>query len=117
MDDLYKFVGEKIRELRIAHHGGINQDELAKELGTKANTISRWESATYKPSIQELHRLAKFFAVSIAYFFPDIPDPKVQALMSATGNLAQEDMDELIEYARFRHARRKLNDAAKRKKQ
>ena len=32
---------------------------------TTANTISRWETATYKPSISDLERLAQFFGVPI----------------------------------------------------
>jgi transcriptional regulator with XRE-family HTH domain len=35
-----------------------------------ANTISRWETATYKPSISDLERLAPFFGVPIAILFP-----------------------------------------------
>ena len=40
---------------------------------TTANTVSRWETATYKPSISDLERLAKFFGVPVTIFFPQ-PD-------------------------------------------
>ena len=111
MSSLYEYIGNKIKELRISYGGsGIRQDELADYLDTSANTISRWETATYKPSINELDRLAKFFGVSISIFFPGETesDSKLKTLMSATGGLKDDDFEDLIEYAKFRKARRTL---------
>jgi transcriptional regulator with XRE-family HTH domain len=117
MSDLYVYIGQKIRELRTHHRGkGVGQDELAKAVGTSANTDSRWESATYKPSVKDLENLSRFFKVSIAAFLPEIKDSRLQALMSATGDLRDEEFDELLEYARFRAARRMLKNASKGKK-
>ena len=66
MPDIYEQVGKQIRELRTALRGrGISQEELAQAVKTTANTISRWETATYKPSISDLERLAQFFGVPI----------------------------------------------------
>lgn len=68
---IYEAIGQKIRELRNTYCGrGISQEDLAKEIGTTTNTISRWETATYKPSIQDIERIARFFGVPIAAFFP-----------------------------------------------
>ncbi len=62
MPDIYEQVGKQIRELRTTLRGrGISQEELAQAVKTTANTISRWETATYKPSISDLERLAQFF--------------------------------------------------------
>src|SRR5438046_1256946 len=108
-DDLYEFIGNKIRELRTAYGGkGLSQEKLAAEMGTTPNTISRWETAAYKPSAADLDRLARFFGVSISVFFPTFENPKVQALLSATGNLSEKDMDDLIRYAQFRKAQQLL---------
>src|ERR1043165_9906468 len=112
MSDLYTYIGRKLRELRTSQGGkGISQDEVANAVGTTANTVSRWESSTYKPSVRDLHKLSKFFGVSISVFLPDQKDAQVQALLSATGDLRKEEIDDLIEYARFRKARRALNQA------
>jgi len=55
MPDIYEEVGKQIRELRTGLRGrGISQEELAQAVKTTANTISRWETATYKPSISDL---------------------------------------------------------------
>ena len=64
---------------------------------------------TYKPSVQDIERIARFFGVPIAAFFPDLqPSVKVQALLSATGDLEDEDLDEVTRYAQYRKARKEL---------
>ena len=114
MGDLYQYIGRKIRELRTSHGGkGVSQEDLAAAAGTTANTVSRWESAIYKPSVKDLHKLSRFFGVSISVFFPEKDDTRLHALMSATGDLRDEELDELIEYARFRKARRELKTERK----
>lgn len=113
MPDIYSYIGQKIRELRTTFQGkGISQEELAAEMKTTANTISRWETATYKPAIEDLERLGRFFSVPITFFFPE-PQPAAQinALLSATGDLDEEDLEEVTRYAQFRKARAQLKKA------
>jgi transcriptional regulator with XRE-family HTH domain len=43
---------------------------LARAVDTAANTVSRWETASYKPSIFDLETLARFFGVPIIIFSP-----------------------------------------------
>lgn len=110
MRDIYKLIGEKIRELRTTFQGrGISQEALAQEMRTTPNTISRWETATYKPAISDLQRLADFFGVPISVFFPGLePNERIQALLSATGDLDDDELQEVTEYALYRKARRAL---------
>jgi transcriptional regulator with XRE-family HTH domain len=117
MEDLYEYIGRRIRELR-QNFGGckLSQEELAERMKTTANTISRWETGTYKPSADDLHKLSQIFGVSISVFFPNMENPHLNALLSATGDLAEEDVKELVEYAQFRKARQMLKDANKRKR-
>jgi len=76
MPDIYEQIGKQIRELRTTLKGqGVSQEELAQAVSTTANTVSRWETATYKPSISDLERLARFFGVPITVFFPQT-EPK-----------------------------------------
>ena len=107
MPDIYEQVGNQIRDLRTTLRGrGISQEELAQAVKTTANTISRWETATYKPSISDLERLAQFFGVSIAIFFPQAqPKSRANALLSATTDLEDADLEEVMLYAQFRKAR------------
>jgi len=108
--DLFQFVGEKLRELREGYDGGrgLSQDALARELDLAPNTISRWETAIYHPSIENLDSVARFFGVSILEFFPREQTPadeKVSALLRVAKQLTPNDLEELRRYAEFRRAR------------
>lgn len=107
MPNIYKQIGNQIRELRTSLRG-ISQEELAQAMKTTANTISRWETATYKPSISDLETLAQFFGVPITVFFPQIqPDSRTRSLLSATADLDDDDLEEVELYARFRRAQQR----------
>ena len=103
------YVSSKILELRTTYGGrGISQEELAKAMGKSTNTVSRWETATYKPSIEDLDMLARFFKVSILEFFPietKQSDDRIMPLLRAAENLTDDDLQELQQYAEFRKAR------------
>jgi transcriptional regulator with XRE-family HTH domain len=91
---------------------GISQEDLAKEMQTTANTISRWETAAYKPSVKDLERLSLFFKVPITVFFPSVDvAPRINALLSATGDLDEDDFEELTAYAQLRRVRAELKKA------
>lgn len=82
----------------------------ATRVGVATNTISRWETGTYEPTLNDLEKLARFFGKSIVQFFPqvetqDIRSQKVDALLRAAESLQQDDLDELRRYAEFRRAR------------
>jgi transcriptional regulator with XRE-family HTH domain len=114
MTDVYDQISRKIKELRINYPGGtLSQEALAGHLKVASNTVSRWETGTYKPTAEDLDRLARFFKVSITAFFPSsLPnEERVAALTSATGGLNQTDFDEVVRYAEFRKARRALEGA------
>jgi transcriptional regulator with XRE-family HTH domain len=116
MANIYNYIGEKIQDLRTSWPGGkLSQEGLAEKLGIAANTVSRWETGTYKPTAEDLDKLARLFKVSITVFFPDLQhdDPRISALTSATGGLDTDDFEEVIKYAEFRKARKAL-EAAKR---
>ena len=108
--ELVQYVSQRLRELRTSFAGGqgLSQEALAENVGTTANTISRWETGTYKPSLDDLDKLSRFFAVSVLEFFPKeevAQDNRVAALLRAAKDLPQEDIDELSRYAEFRRAR------------
>ena len=109
-DEIYIFVGGKIRTFREQH--GMNQEALAVELGVTANTVSRWETATYKPSVKELEKMSRFFEVPLWTFLPSETQPPTEqqnALLSATGDLPAEDLEELQRYADFIRTRKAIS--------
>jgi transcriptional regulator with XRE-family HTH domain len=116
MANIYEQIGQKIRELRLAYpKGALSQDALAAKIDVVGNTVSRWETGTYKPTAEDLDKLARFFNVPITVFFPDLQGDtaRVEMLASATGGLDPHDFEEVIRYAEFRKARKAL-DGAKR---
>lgn len=117
--ELTRYVGNRIRELRNQHGGkGISQESLGKAMNTTANTVSRWETGTYRPSIEDLDGLSRFFGVSILEFFPKeeaTVESRVGALLRAARDLPDEDIDELQRYAEFRKARAMMKGAKAKK--
>lgn len=112
---LFEFVGNRIRELRLGYGEGegLSQEALARAVGVTANTISRWETATYHPKLDDLEKLARALGVSILEFFPPekeaAADDPVAALLRTAKQLAPEDLQELHRYAEFRRARHLYN--------
>jgi transcriptional regulator with XRE-family HTH domain len=106
MTDIYEQIGGRIRELRTTLNGrGISQEELAQAVKTTANTVYRWETATYKPAVADLEALARFFGVPITVFFPETGSKsRTKALISATADLDDRDLEEVTLYAQFRRA-------------
>ena len=108
-NELYAYIGDKIRIQREQHK--LTQEALAGRMGVSANTISRWETTAYKPSVNDLDLLARLFGVPIWSFFPSPAQPptdKHHALLRAAGDLPEEDLDELERYADFIRARKVL---------
>ena len=110
--DLLDQIAARIRDLRVNYnHGeGLSQDSLAAHLKVAPNTISRWETGTYRPSIKDLERISRFFGVSIKSFFPSQAietdeDENLKALLRAARQLHPADVEELRKYAEFRRAR------------
>jgi transcriptional regulator with XRE-family HTH domain len=109
-----EYVASRIRELRTNYGGpGISQEALAKSLGIATNTVSRWETGIYKPGLEDLDKLSRFFGVSVLTFFPPADAPgssQMAALLRVASNLTEEDLAELHRYAEYRHARSLYKD-------
>lgn len=110
--DLLDHVAEKIRDLRVSYNSGegLSQESLAAKLKVAPNTISRWETGTYRPSLKDLERISRFFGVSMMSFFPpdlvdEEEDENLKALLRTARQLHPADLEELRKYAEFRRAR------------
>ena len=116
-EDLYQHIGSKIRTFRGDHK--MKQEVLAKRMKTTANTISRWETGVYQPTIGDLEQLARIFGKPVWAFLPAELQPPTeahQALLSATGDLPTEDLEELRRYADFIRAGKTLQKLKKKTK-
>lgn len=58
-------VAERIRELM--QERGLNQVNLARQIGLKQNTISSWLTKKKEPCINSLWILADFFGVDVDF--------------------------------------------------
>jgi transcriptional regulator with XRE-family HTH domain len=116
MVDLYEHIAATIRQLRM--RANMSQEALAKKIGEPANTVSRWETATYRPSAEQLEALAKLFGESITVFFPGMEKQTEvpQALLSATRGLKPAELEAVIQYAEFTKARTILKQASAKRK-
>ena len=110
--DLHDHIAAKIKDLRVNYNSGegLSQESLASHVKVSTNTISRWETGTYRPSTKDLERLARFFGVPINAFFPsemvaEEEDENLKALLRAARQLHPADLEELRKYAEFRKAR------------
>lgn len=54
-----EWTGQTIKALR--RHKGLKQDEFAKELGVRRETVSEWENSKYEPD-RSKRKLLKFIA-------------------------------------------------------
>ncbi|HEX3248311.1 MAG TPA: helix-turn-helix transcriptional regulator [Pyrinomonadaceae bacterium] len=110
--DLLDHVAARIRDLRVNYNNGegLSQESLATHLKVAPNTISRWETGTYRPGLKDMERLSRFFGVSIISFFPSEmldaeEDENLKALLRSARQLHPADVEELRKYAEFRRAR------------
>ena len=110
--DLLDHVAARIKDLRVNYNSGegLSQEALAAHLKVASNTISRWETGTYRPSLKDLEKISRFFGVSMMSFFPedmvdDDEDENLKALLRTARQLHPADVEELRKYAEFRRAR------------
>lgn len=110
--DLLDHVAARIKDLRVSYNSGegLSQEALAAHLKVASNTISRWETGTYRPSLKDLERISRFFGVSMMSFFPEElidqdEDENIKALLRTARQLHPADVEELRKYAEFRRAR------------
>ena len=110
--DLLDHVAARIKDLRVSYNSGegLSQESLAAHLKVAPNTISRWETGTYRPSLKDLERISRFFGFSMMSFFPEQmvdedEDENLKALLRTARQLHPADLEELRKYAEFRRAR------------
>src|SRR4026209_1050901 len=110
--DLLDHVAARLKDLRVSYNSGegLSQEALGAHLKVAPNTISRWETGTYRPSLNDLERISRFFGVSMMSFFPremvdEDEDENLKALLRTARQLHPADLEELRKYAEFRRAR------------
>lgn len=114
------YVDSRLRRLREAHN--YTQEFVAEALGIEQNTLSRWEKAEERLTVEKLRKVAGFYGVSMEWLLGPEPivlnvhDSKVEhganGTYSNTVNvIPQEFLDKLISrYDRHIEALSKLTE-------
>lgn len=94
----YQHVGSRIRQLRLSAKGQpINQAQLARELGVKQNTISRWESGSFRPTMLDAQAIAQFFNVPVGSLYLDDEDRSLTGrVKTVLQELSERDNFEML---------------------
>lgn len=92
--DLKRYIGDKIKDFRL--NRGMSQEQLAEELNTTKQTISRYEKGYRQANQDILFQLSDVFNVSIDDFFPEkerTTNELERALNMTTRDLNAEDVE------------------------
>lgn len=106
---VYKTIAERIRYFR--ERTKMSQEDVAKKIGVAPNTISRWETTTYRPTLDDLENLSRALRISILELLPEehFPsDKSASALLRSAKALDKNDLQELRRYADYLTARSTL---------
>ncbi|WP_061254220.1 helix-turn-helix domain-containing protein [Leptospira interrogans] len=101
--DLLKHASVIIKKLREMSNGGkgISQSELGRQIGENPNTISRWETGEYKPTIVDIWNLSRFFKVPISIFFNRNENSnELRSIIHK--NLTKKDIEEIRNFIQFK---------------
>lgn len=91
--DLSKYIGGKIKFYRELNN--LTQDDLAEELNTTRQSISRYENGDRKANQDVLFELADLFNISINKFFPEIKlVPPLETVIDKTTSIMRKLDDE-----------------------
>lgn len=99
MDKLAVYIGNKIRSLRLENK--LTQDELAEQLGTTKQTVSRYERGIFKVKQEVLYQLSDIFGISINDFFPvEEPSDVIEEITLISSKLPTKRQQNVLNYAK-----------------
>lgn len=87
--DLRKYIGEKIREFRLA--SGMTLEDLAEKLDTTKQSVSRYENGDRQANQDILFMLADIFNKRVDDFFP--PIERDQPILDRLMDFSDEKFD------------------------
>lgn len=85
----------------------LTQEQLGGLVSESAITISRWETASRRPTVDDVMKLAEALDRDIHFFLEEDPEVRtsVQQLNRAVGQLPEEDVDELLAIVKIKQRR------------
>lgn len=92
-------IGAKIKQLRIK--AGLTQEQLARELGISAQSVSKWENAVTMPDVAILPLLAGELGVSIDELFDLTVEQKLHRIERGMDIMTEFSPEVFKEYEEF----------------
>lgn len=90
----FKMIGDKIKELRSRE--GINQAQLAEEIGISKMSISYFEQNKKSPSRETLQKIADYFKVTTDYLLGRSEDKRLTEEQDKKATTMGKQIEELI---------------------
>jgi transcriptional regulator with XRE-family HTH domain len=102
-------IGDELaRRLKTEREGRrLSQQDLASKLGVAPNTVSRWETGTYTPRLDDLDRIAAALGMDVSQLMPQYSGPtrtSLDRLIDAARLLDAREIEEVRRFAEFRRA-------------
>jgi len=104
---LYLEVAQRLRRQREARR--LSQQDLAARLGVASNTVSRWETGSSRPRLDELDRIARTLGIGVGELIPQNSNAEnrdTARLLDLLRGLHDEDLAEVERFVEFRKSRR-----------
>lgn len=105
---IMSIAGELARRLKAEREGRhLSQQDLASKLGVAPNTVSRWETGTYTPKLDDLDRIAAALELDVAQLIPHNSGrsrTSLDRLIDAARLLDPLEIEEVRRFAEFRRA-------------
>lgn len=79
VDQLYRLIGNRVRQLRDTQSPRMSQDDLAQILGLKRTSITNIESGQQKLTLDSVFRLCEHFGIEAGELLPRIADVSREA--------------------------------------
>lgn len=103
-------IAEKIVLLRKKK--GISQEELANELNTSRQAISKWENNQSTPDLEKLVALSKYFNVTTDYLLIDSIETSINNNSQYERNIEFQKLKSEVTKDEYQYA---INEAKKKK--
>jgi len=100
--DIYKAIGQRIREARQA--AGMSQEELGKAIGDyTATAISYFEHGLRKVKIEDIQKLAEVLGKDVSYFLSprEATEPIAQVRLRTKTKISPSHREEISDFIRF----------------
>lgn len=103
---IHEEIARRLKQER--EHRRLSQQELARQLGVAANTVSRWETGTYRPRLDDLEKVAMTLGIAVGDLIPQnsrVGSVDLDRLINIAKSLPPEDLAEVQRFAEFRRTR------------